>query len=202
MPDVGQPGGQPARCRRAPDPQGTAGQAGRVRLQSPDRRQRRRRHPRPHRRTRKPHDAAQLAPAIERITRRTGRPPRAVTADRGYGVASVERDLHPSACAAWRFRAEATPARPAASSNTDEPSATKSNGEPDPKAGSTTSNAATAGTAPNSPASTVPEPGADTASSPTTSSRSAPWPHENRPPTHQPCPPSAEPSPAKPFFRS
>jgi IS5 family transposase len=41
-----------------------------------------------------PHDAAQLAPAIERITRRTGRPPRAVTADRGYGLASVEHDLH------------------------------------------------------------------------------------------------------------
>jgi IS5 family transposase len=41
-----------------------------------------------------PHDAPQLAPAIERITRRTGRPPRAVTADRGYGQASVERDLH------------------------------------------------------------------------------------------------------------
>jgi transposase, IS5 family len=41
-----------------------------------------------------PHDAAQLAPAIERITRRTGRPPRAVTADRGYGLASVERELH------------------------------------------------------------------------------------------------------------
>ena len=41
-----------------------------------------------------PADAPQLAPAIERITRRTGRPPRAVTADRGYGEASVERDLH------------------------------------------------------------------------------------------------------------
>ena len=41
-----------------------------------------------------PPDAPQLAPAIERITRRTGRPPRAVTADRGYGYASVERDLH------------------------------------------------------------------------------------------------------------
>ena len=41
-----------------------------------------------------PHDAAQLAPAIQRITRRTGRPPRAVTADRGYGLASVERELH------------------------------------------------------------------------------------------------------------
>jgi transposase, IS5 family len=41
-----------------------------------------------------PADAPQLAPAIQRITRRTGRPPRAVTADRGYGLASVERDLH------------------------------------------------------------------------------------------------------------
>jgi IS5 family transposase len=41
-----------------------------------------------------PVDAPQLAPAIERITLRTGHPPRAVTADRGYGDASVERDLH------------------------------------------------------------------------------------------------------------
>jgi IS5 family transposase len=41
-----------------------------------------------------PPDAPQLAPAIERITRRTGHPPRAVTADRGYGEAAVERDLH------------------------------------------------------------------------------------------------------------
>ncbi|MDG5486985.1 ISNCY family transposase [Mycolicibacterium gadium] len=41
-----------------------------------------------------PPDAPQLAPAIERISRRTGRTPRAVTADRGYGEASVEDDLH------------------------------------------------------------------------------------------------------------
>jgi transposase, IS5 family len=41
-----------------------------------------------------PADAPQLAPAIERITRRAGRTPRAVTADRGYGEASVERHLH------------------------------------------------------------------------------------------------------------
>ncbi|OIN78872.1 ISNCY family transposase [Mycobacterium malmoense] len=40
-----------------------------------------------------PYDAAQLVPAIERISHRTGRPPRAVTADRGYGLASVEADL-------------------------------------------------------------------------------------------------------------
>jgi transposase, IS5 family len=41
-----------------------------------------------------PNDAAQLAPAIKRVARRTGCPPRAVTADRGYGLASVENDLH------------------------------------------------------------------------------------------------------------
>jgi transposase, IS5 family len=41
-----------------------------------------------------PHDAPQLVPAITRITKRTGRPPTAVTADRGYGEARVEADLH------------------------------------------------------------------------------------------------------------
>jgi transposase, IS5 family len=51
---VGAPAGQPPRCRRPPDPQRTPGQAGRVRLQGADRRQRRRGHPRPHHRDRKP----------------------------------------------------------------------------------------------------------------------------------------------------
>ena len=41
-----------------------------------------------------PPDAPQLAPAVARITTRAGHTPRAVTADRGYGQASVERDLH------------------------------------------------------------------------------------------------------------
>jgi IS5 family transposase len=41
-----------------------------------------------------PADAPQLAPAIARITGLLGRPPRAVTADRGYGEASVETALH------------------------------------------------------------------------------------------------------------
>ncbi len=41
-----------------------------------------------------PTDAAQLAPAIARITERTGGAPTAVTADRGYGYASVETELH------------------------------------------------------------------------------------------------------------
>jgi IS5 family transposase len=43
-----------------------------------------------------PPDAPMLVPAIERVARRAGRVPRAVTADRGYGEAAVEdalRDL-------------------------------------------------------------------------------------------------------------
>jgi IS5 family transposase len=38
-------------------------------------------------------DAPQLAPAIRRVTARTGTTPRAVTADRGYGEARVENEL-------------------------------------------------------------------------------------------------------------
>ena len=41
-----------------------------------------------------PPDGPQLAPAVHRVAARTGRPPRAATADRGYGEATVERDLH------------------------------------------------------------------------------------------------------------
>jgi IS5 family transposase len=41
-----------------------------------------------------PPDAPMLVPAIERIRARTGRTPRAVTADRGYGEAAVEDALH------------------------------------------------------------------------------------------------------------
>lgn len=40
-----------------------------------------------------PPDAPMLAPAVERIRRRAGKPPRAVTADRGYGEAAVEQQL-------------------------------------------------------------------------------------------------------------
>jgi IS5 family transposase len=40
-----------------------------------------------------PADAPMLAPAIKRVSRRTGRAPRAVTADRGYAESAVEDDL-------------------------------------------------------------------------------------------------------------
>ena len=41
-----------------------------------------------------PADAPQLAPAVDRVNKRAGRPPRTVTADRGYGEKGVEDDLH------------------------------------------------------------------------------------------------------------
>jgi IS5 family transposase len=41
-----------------------------------------------------PADAPQLAPAVDRVARRAGRPPRKVTADRGYGEKSVDDALH------------------------------------------------------------------------------------------------------------
>ncbi len=40
-----------------------------------------------------PPDADQIVPAVDRIKQRTGRAPEAVTADRGYGIARVEREL-------------------------------------------------------------------------------------------------------------
>jgi transposase, IS5 family len=41
-----------------------------------------------------PPDAPQLAPAVERVIKRTGRKPRTVTADRGYGEKNVDDALH------------------------------------------------------------------------------------------------------------
>src|SRR5512132_4563241 len=41
-----------------------------------------------------PSDAPRLKPAVERVIKRTGRKPRTVAADRGYGEAAVEDDLH------------------------------------------------------------------------------------------------------------
>ena len=40
-----------------------------------------------------PPDAPQLAPAVARVKKRAGRAPRTVTADRGYGEASVDKQL-------------------------------------------------------------------------------------------------------------
>ena len=41
-----------------------------------------------------PADGPRLKPAVERVIKRTRRKPRTVTADRGYGEAGIEDDLH------------------------------------------------------------------------------------------------------------
>jgi transposase, IS5 family len=41
-----------------------------------------------------PADGPRLKPAVERVIKRTRRKPRTVTADRGYGEAGIENDLH------------------------------------------------------------------------------------------------------------
>jgi IS5 family transposase len=58
-----------------------------------------------------PPDAPMLEPAIRRITQRTGRAPRAVTADRGYGDKGVEDDLR---SAGVRYVVLPTKGRPSA----------------------------------------------------------------------------------------
>src|SRR5690349_12625376 len=61
-------------------------------------------------------DGPQLMPAIDRVARRAGQVPRAVTADRGYGQAAVERDLHAAGVRTVAIPRQATtsPARKAA----------------------------------------------------------------------------------------
>jgi transposase, IS5 family len=117
-------------------------------------------------------DTPQLAPAIERIRRRTGRAPRAVTADRGYGEAGVERDLHELGVRTVAIRARPRPHRLGGRSNMAEASEDSSNGAPDRKDGSAISSAATVGTAAASMGNTEQRSGADTGSWPTTWSSS------------------------------
>jgi IS5 family transposase len=54
-------------------------------------------------------DGPQLVPAIKRVVRRTGRVPGAVTADRGYGQAAVERDLQELGVRTVAIPPQATP---------------------------------------------------------------------------------------------
>ena len=133
-------------------------------------------------------DGSQLMPAIERVRRRVGRAPRAVTADRGYGQAAVERDLHAAGVRTVRFPARPPPHRPARPPSTAAASASSSSGAPAAKAGSATSNAATAGTAPAWTAGTAQRSGAGTGSSPTTWPRSLPWPADPPQPSSRPAP--------------
>ena len=70
-----------------------------------------------------PPDAPQLAPAIDRIIKQTGRMPRVVTADRGYGEAGIDRQLLDRGVGNVVIPARASPARHVEKSNTAERSA-------------------------------------------------------------------------------
>jgi IS5 family transposase len=66
-----------------------------------------------------PADAPQLAPAIERVISRSGRRPRTVTADRGYGEKKVDDDLHKLGVRTVVIPGRANRARPDKPRNTD-----------------------------------------------------------------------------------
>jgi hypothetical protein len=160
---VKQPAGQPPRCRRPPDPQRTPGRTCRVQLQSANHRQRRQSSSITTWRSgtaRRP----QLAPAIQRSSRRTG------TRHAPSPPTALRRGIRRTRVPSLGVRHVAIPRQTKPSDarhevEHGEPSATTSNGGPYPT---------DASTAPNLPASTESEPGADTASSLTISSRSAP----------------------------
>ena len=123
-----------------------------------------------------PADAPQLAPAVARVIKRTGKTPRTVTADRGYGEKSVEDDLHALGVRHVVIPRKGKPGKARQAAEHGPRSGAPSSGGPAAKAGSAPSNAATDGTAPAWTAPKEPGSGPDTASWPTTWSRSAPWP--------------------------
>jgi transposase, IS5 family len=96
-----------------------------------------------------PADAPQLAPAIARITGRVGRVPTAVTADRGYGYAAVEADLHDLGVRAVVIPRASKPTASRREFEHRKAFRAKIKWRTGCKAASTTSNAITAGTAPS-----------------------------------------------------
>ena len=79
-------------------------------------------------------------PAANRCAATACPPPSAVTADRGYGGASVERDLHALGVRSVAISRMSKPSASRRESNSVPPFATRSNGGPYPKDESTTSN--------------------------------------------------------------
>jgi IS5 family transposase len=77
-----------------------------------------------------PPDAPMLDPAINRIKRRTGRVPRAVTADRGYGERASKTTCGTSVCATSCSPPRADRPRRDARSRTDAPSRRWCDGAP------------------------------------------------------------------------
>ena len=147
-PDVGDPAGEPARPRRPPD-RARAGSASRS---SSATRRRSSTTPTgscsttPSRGATRP--TRRCWPRRSRASpRRAGRTPGAVTADRGYGEAAVDDELHDLGVSV-AIPARANHGRPAAQLERGRAFRDWSNGAPAAKAASATSNTATAGTAP------------------------------------------------------
>jgi IS5 family transposase len=95
-----------------------------------------------------PADAPLLVPAVERIIQQTGRVPGAVTADRGYGEAAVDEQLHALGVEQVAIPRKGTPAPPAEPTSTPAASGGWSSGAPARRDASATSSIAMAGTAP------------------------------------------------------
>jgi IS5 family transposase len=83
-----------------------------------------------------PPDAPQLVSAIKRIKTRCGRPPDQVTADRGYGKATVDKELGALVSVSLRYPALANPARNANRANKKKTSVSWSGGGPASRDGS------------------------------------------------------------------
>lgn len=128
-----------------------------------------------------PPDAPQLAPAVDRAIQRTGRRPRTVAADRGYGEKKVEDALHDMGVADVVIPRKGKPCKEPGPPNTDPRSGEPSSGEPAVKAGSAGSNVDTAGTVPAWTALKEPGSGPDRRSWRTTWSKSGRSPADPRP---------------------
>ena len=144
-----------------------------------------------------PPDAPMLVPAIERIRARTGRAPRAVTADRGYGEAAVEDDLHAAGVALRRAAPQGQTQRrsPPDREPTRLPEAW-CDGAPAAKDASAAPNATSVSPEHASTGSPAPAPGSGTASSTTTWSRSPDSPPDHRSPATRESAEAAPPDPA------
>jgi hypothetical protein len=133
-------------------------------------------------------DGPQLAPAIERVRRRAAGCPARSPPTAATGRSPSNGTCTPQACASWRFPARPPPQPPARPSSAAAASASWSSGAPAVKAGSVTSNTATAGTAPAWTAEKERRSGAGTGYSPTIWSRSAPWPADSSRPSSRLAP--------------
>lgn len=120
-----------------------------------------------------PPDAPLLVPAITRVIAHTHKPPGAVTADRGYGEAAVDRDLQALGVRTLAIHREG-PTSPARRTVEHPAFRRLVKWRTAARDASSPSSAATAGTAPASTDAKTPRSGPETESSPTTSPRSAP----------------------------